>query len=119
MFRVRLRRRKSSAPDTPPPRPPEGVRVQRADGTVVPCGVLLREVRDGIAHWIAVPMGEICPPEGDRLLVGVQPGMSSVILEWSSTGVKHLDLTGMLPGGPPKRRFRPVRFVRPEAPGPG
>lgn len=59
-----------------PPEPPSGVRLVRADGTVIPCDVLREPDGDTrkITAWIAVPREPgLIMREGDCIRIGILP----------------------------------------------
>ena len=65
-----------------PAEPPEGVRIVRADGTVIPCGVLRDESMDsgGNAYWAVHPLEPYTVRAGDEVLVDVLPARTTVSL---------------------------------------
>jgi hypothetical protein len=91
-LRLPPRKDPDAAPVAPGPPPPERVYVQRASGILVECGVILDSVRHGMANWLAVPMGDIDPLDGDRLRVGKLPPQTSVVLQWSRPGATSVDV---------------------------
>jgi hypothetical protein len=63
------------------PREPRDARIEHADGTVTPCGLILdpEVYDDGITRWIAQPApGTIFNTATDQLAIGELPGRTAV-----------------------------------------
>lgn len=69
-------------PDSPPP---EGVRIERADGTVIPCSVLRDPSQDenGCAAWLVVPDTEYEPGPGDAIRADMIPGRTTLVVSFT------------------------------------
>lgn len=62
----------------PAPEPPENVRLELADGRIIPCGVVREpaEDADGMTAWIAVPLEHLGQEEiaqGGAVLMDMLP----------------------------------------------
>jgi hypothetical protein len=68
--------------------PPEGVRITRADGSVIECDVLRDPGagRDGCARWIAVPRSPFTSGPGDSLEVDVLPVNAALAVRLTRDG---------------------------------
>lgn len=59
---------------------PEGVRIERTDGTVIECTVTRdsKNDRDGFAQWVAFPANGYIPVEGDEVIIHKFPGKTRI-----------------------------------------